>query len=432
MLSLIEEIYPLPRMVNSPGLDKTFEIIKRELPDIVLHEYPSGFEYEDWVVPCKWSVKQGFMKDRHGSIIASIDETHLFVAPYSEPVDGWFSKEEISKHLSVRPDRPDSFAFEHRNAYDYQLVDWGITLPYSRWVNLPDGKYHIKIETDCSAGSMKAGEYFLKGKRPETVCICAHIDELCNDDLSGCVVAIELMRYLESIPERQYSYQMLLTPEMFGTLFFAYKNPEKVRNTIAMLNLETLGAGDEWCLKKARTKDVYIERVLRTAMKKTGVSFKELDFFRGYGNDERVYAWPGINIPGVSLQRYPFKEYHTSDDTPAVIKSRYLNEALEICKTFIQILENDWVPGYTNRLQPCLSRRRLYFDSIKEPENFQKYNNILLFNVNGSHSILDLAEISSLDFFDIHKYMHQFAEAGLVEGSEVNLKHCNNGERPHD
>ena len=51
MKSLLEEINPLQRMVNSPGLDKTFKIFKRELPEAIIHEYPAGMEREDWIVP---------------------------------------------------------------------------------------------------------------------------------------------------------------------------------------------------------------------------------------------------------------------------------------------------------------------------------------------------------------------------------------------
>ena len=35
------------------------------------------------------------MVDKDGNIIASIQENMLFVAPYSEEIEGWFSKEEI-------------------------------------------------------------------------------------------------------------------------------------------------------------------------------------------------------------------------------------------------------------------------------------------------------------------------------------------------
>ena len=419
MMDLLRVLSPFPRMINSPGLDKTFEIIKQVMPDSIIHEYPSGMECEDWVVPRSWSAKYGVMMDETGNTIASIEENHLFVVPYSESVEGWFTKEEIERHLYTRPDRPNAFSLEHRNAYDYQLVDWGITLPYNRWINLSQEKYYIKIVVDCKPGSMKVAEYFLEGRRPETICICAHIDELCNDNLSGCVVAVELARYLEHLQNLQYSYQLLLVPEMFGTLFYVYSNLEKIKKTVGMLNLEALGTGFEWCLKKAHKQNTRIEKVLRSAMEKEGISFKEVGFFEGYGNDERVYAWPSIGIPGVSLQRYPFEEYHTSDDTPSIINSQFLFEAFEIGKIFIQILEKDYVPQYTKKLQPWLTRNGLYFDCQKTPEDFQEFNNIVLFGVNGRSTIMELAKAAGLDFFHVYDYIEKFVQKGLVKKLDV-------------
>ena len=160
MRTLLEEINPLQRMLNSPGLDKTFEIFKREFPDAIIHEYPAGMEREDWIVPRSWELNTGIMKDEKGKVIASTDESLLFVAPYSEPIEGWFTKDEIASHLMTRKDVPDLFLLQHRNTYDYQLVDWGITLPYNRWIELPEERYFIKIvvkQIVCHGGNQFAG-----------------------------------------------------------------------------------------------------------------------------------------------------------------------------------------------------------------------------------------------------------------------------------
>ena len=180
MLDLIKAIAPLPRMANSPGLDQAFEMFKWQLPGAIIHEYPAGMEREDWIVPRSWRVTSGVMKDEKDCIVASVDESMLFVAPYSKEVEGWFTKPEIEPHLRTCADRADAFCLEHRNAYDYQLVDWGITMPYKRWRDLPQGRYFIKIEVEWGKSSMKLGEYFLPGRREEIICICAHIDELCQ------------------------------------------------------------------------------------------------------------------------------------------------------------------------------------------------------------------------------------------------------------
>ncbi len=422
MMSLLGELAPLPRMISSPGLDDAFEIIEREIPGVVIHEYPTGSKCEDWIVPLSWRVMEGYLKDAAGSLIASIEESPLFVAPYSEPVDGWFTKDEIRKHMTTRPDRPDAFALEHRHAYNYQLKDWGVTLPFHRWQRLPEGRYQVKVAVERRPGTMKVAEYFLPGEHPETVCICAHIDELCNDDLTGCITAMELMHTIERLERRRYSYQMLLVPEMIGVFFFIQGNTEKIAKTVGMLNLETIGAGDGWHLKKALQSNTGIERTLRAAMKRTGLPFQEIDFFEGYGNDERVYAWPTINIPGVAVQRYPFPQYHTSEDIPSLVSSENFMQALEISENFVNILEKDYVPAYTNKFPPWLTKRNLYYDSIHNPDNFHKFNNAVLYNINGKNSILDIAEIAQLNFFDVYDYLNNFLEQGLLKKEEGHWK----------
>jgi aminopeptidase-like protein len=414
MLAMISEIFPLHRMINSPGLDKAFEIVQREFPGMIIHEYPTGMECEDWIVPHSWEVLNGVMKDSSNRVIASTEECHLFVAPYSEAVEGWFTKEEIAKHLRTRPDQPDAFFMEHRYAYNYQLVDWGITLPYNRWINLSEGKYYIKIEIATMPGTMKVGEYLIPGRRSETICLCAHIDELCNDDLTGCAVAAEMIRYVEGRTACQYSYQMLLVPEMFGTIFYAYNNWERTRKTIGMLNLEALGTGEMLCLKKGLSPNTRLESALRAALKNKKILFKELEFFQGYENDERVYSWPTIGVTGIGLQRYPFPQYHTSGDNPLIIEGMLLMQALEIGEKFIEIMENDYLPKYKKKLPPWLTRRGLYFDSKDDPAQFQKFNNLVLFHIDGSQSVLDLAVGACLDFDILYAYLEKFVENSLV------------------
>jgi aminopeptidase-like protein len=425
MRVLLEEINPLQRMVNSPGLDKTFEIFKREFPDSIIHEYPAGMEREDWIVPKSWEMVSGVMKDDKGNIIASSEESELFIAPYSESIEGWFTKKEIECHLMTSKGRPDFFLLQHRNTYDYQLNDWGITLPFNRWKELPEERYFIKIEVEWGEGSMKVGDYTLPGKRKETLCICAHIDERCNDDLSGCILGMEIMKELEQLPDREFTYQLLWVPEMFGPLFYANENPEVIKNTFGMLNLEAVGAGEEWCMKKAWKQNTRLERMLRNAMQSSELPFNELEFFDGYINDEKVYAWPKIDIQGVAIQRYPFKEYHTSGDVVELIEDGLMLESLEFSERFINILENDYIPEYLGSLPPWLTRRKIYFDSKLDPENHNKYNNHLLYNIDGKLSVMDLAELTGLKFQSTFDYLEVLHDSGILNKKSLLIDKSN-------
>ena len=240
-----------------------------------------------------------------------------------------------------------------------------------------------------------------------------------NDDLSGCIVGMEIMRNLHEITDRQYSYQLLWVPEMFGPLFYAIENPDVIKRTIGMLNLEAVGAGEKWCMKKAWKPDTRLERTLRAAMRSTGIPFKELKFFEGYVNDEKVYAWPKIGVQGVAIQRFPFPEYHTSADCPELIDDRLMLEALEFSERFIDMLERDYVPEYVGKLPPWLTRRGLYFDSKLDPDNHNKYNNNLLYNIDGALSVVDLAEKTGLGFGIVLDYLNKLLESGVIRKKNV-------------
>ncbi|MCL0030840.1 DUF4910 domain-containing protein [Dehalococcoidia bacterium] len=418
-VALLCELSPLQRMINSPGLDKAFEIIEREFPNIAIHEYPVGSKCGDWEVPSSWEVKSAYMKDSNGKVVASIDESPLFVSPFSEPIEGWFLKEEIENNLTTDKTRPDVFILEHRNAYNFQLNQWGITLPYNRWANLKDGKYFIKIDVERAKSPMKVAELFLPGDSEETLCLCAHIDELCNDDLSGCVTAMETMRMLEKSKNRKYSYQMLLSPELIGTIFYLGNNPNKIKNTFGMINIEMVGAGESWNLKHSLNPESLLDNILKMSLDLSGVENKEIGFFEGYGNDERVYSWPPVSIPSVSLQKYPFFEYHSSLDTPEIIDPESLKKAILICSNLINIIENNYVPFYTDNIPPYLSKRNLYFDRSKDANNHDKFNNQLLFNIDGRNNIVDLCKLTGLTFSNIVEYLGLFYQNGILGKRKV-------------
>jgi aminopeptidase-like protein len=414
MMHFIREVYPLQRMINSEGLDRAFEIVKKEIPDTVIHEYPAGMECGDWIVPKGWKVRDAYMENRHGVRIADFNDHPLFVAAYSEPVSGWFTKLEILSHVRCHPTKPGAYFLEHRNAYNYKLVNWGITLPKNTWNNLPDEDYYIHIDVEWSERSMKVAEVFIPGQSEDVISISAHIDEICNDNLSGCAAGIEMIRYIQNLARKKYSYQLLLVPETIGTFFYVYNNLDRVRKTIGMYNLETVGSGESWVLKKALTPNSRIEAALTCALQNTGLPYRPIDFFDGYGNDERVYEWPTLKIPGVALQRFPFHEYHSSDDTPDNIDENHLFDAVRISCELIDVMEHDYVPEYTSVIPPWLTRHDLYYDSKDNVENFHKFNNLLLFHIDGHKPLSELCRIARIAFCEAYEYLERFAEKGFI------------------
>ncbi len=413
---LFKKITPLQRMINSDGLDDTFKLLKEKNPDLVIHQFKSGQKVEDWVVPKNWRVTKGLLKDKNKKILASINDDYLFVAPYSEPVKGWFTKSEISKHLMTREDKPNDYLLEHRNAYDYNLKSWGITLPNKLWKQLKDEKYYIEIDVEFKKQSMKVGEIFIKGNSKKTICLTAHIDELCNDDLSGCLAGIEFFKNLNKINNLEYSYQLLLFPELFGPIFYLNKIKHKLSNYYGMINLETVGAGKNLCLKKSLNENFFLEKIMRLALSNLKIKFKELNFFEGYLNDEKIFSWPTFNIPSIALQRYPFSQYHTSSDNLDLINYDYLIDIIKILEEFVYILENDYKPKYKNKFPPWLTKRGLYFDKKDRPDlNKNKFNNNLLYYINGVSKLSDICLLNKINFREANNYLDKFVEQKLIK-----------------
>ena len=416
ILKLINLLNPLERNANSEGVDRSLEIIKNKLlKKSKIHNYRTGLQVEDWEVPKRWKLKNAVLKDENGQIITSSKINKLFVAPYSESVDGWFSKKEIAHHLFTRKDKPKSYLLEHRNTYDYNLNDWRITLPFSLWKKMKNKKYYIKIDVEWSKGNMKVLECFLPGKKKDIITFTGHIDELCNDDLSGCALGVELFRDLSKQKNRKYSYQLLLGPELYGFLFYVYFNTSKIKKTIGMVNLEQVGAGKEWILKKTLKENSFIDKALETSFKSSKIKFKINSFFDGYMNDEKIYSWPKIGIDSASIQRYPFKEYHTSDDTPKIIKRKYIEDSYLISSKFIQIIENNFTPIYKNYLPPWLTKRNLYIDFYTDKINNKKYNQDILYMINGKNTVLDISFKIGIDFFEILSFVNKLIEQKIVK-----------------
>lgn len=415
---IVEEIFPFRRMINSMGMDKAFEVVKTYLPDLIVHEYQPNEAADDWEVPCGWELIKAEIRDINGKLIASDRDSHLIVAAYSEPVSGIFSKEEISKHVRCHPILKDAYFMEHRNAYNYSLVDWGITLPQQLWDSMPDESYSVVIEVEKDFNrSMKVGEYTIIGQTDHIISFTAHIDELCNDNLSSCAVLIEMFKSLSKNKNFKpyYTYQLLLIPEVIGTFFYVRNNMDVVRRTKSMINLETVGRGEDWLIKQSLRGDNYIDKLMIIASEHILKNYKVTNMFGGYGNEERVYEYPTIKIPSVAIQRFPFDEYHSSHDTPDKLSDEYLNQALDFVNYLIQLIEQDFIPEYTHILPPWLTKHGLYFDSKDEPELFELFMNQVQFNIDGNNSLVDLCFKYKIPFQTLHKYLSQFVDKKFIQ-----------------
>lgn len=396
-------LYPIRGLIVSPDLDRLAEYFADS--GMTIHSWPSGATCDDWVVPQSWRATHGRLEDSQGRTLASLDQSFLFVAPHSAPVDGWFYPSEL--HVHTRGDQPGAYVLETRCAYDAQYKTWAITLPRDLYesIRINSGlRYRVVIETETKPGFMHVAERFVPGALDEIICLNSHTDELCNDGFSSALVVQDLIMGLAHAPRQsEYTYHALLTPELLGPIFYAEKFPGVLARTLAMLNFETLGAGTNWALKSS-LQGTPLDLILGLALQAHNVPNVPLDFFSGYGNDERVYGWPTLGVPGVSLQRYPFAQYHTSLDTPDILCPRHLATALEVAETCFAILDADYVPEFTRKSPPWLTKHGLYKPGLDR----------VLFLVDRRRTVSNIARHLGKPFFEVWQDLEGLRRAGLL------------------
>lgn len=417
---LLKSISQTRRLINSPGMDESFKQVNEYLEDnLIVHEYKPGEKAGDWIVPPSWELEFAqIIQDK--KIISSSKDSFLIAAAYSKETREILTKKELASHMRYHPTILDSFFLEHRYAYDYnlQLKDWGITLPKVIWDKLKDDTpitVEIKPIIDYSR-SMKVGEVHIEGEIEETICFTAHIDELCNDNLSSCVVLINLFKnIINSNFKSRYSYKLLLIPETIGTFFYIDRNKDSLKKMKNMINLETVGSGEKWILKQSLKRSTYLDKIGELCATQTFNSYEKVDFFDGYGNEERIFEYPTINIPSICLQRYPYKYYHSSEDKPDKIEFDLLSESFEFCQRIIETLEDDYIPVYAEVIPPWLTYHGLYIDSIDESNNFSKYMNDLQFKIDGKTPLTSLANELEIDFVLLHAYLEKFHKKNIIK-----------------
>lgn len=259
----------------------------------------------------------------------------------------------------------------------------------------------------------------------------AHIDHpgLSNDDMAGCAVGIELLnRIAEKYPSSSYTYKLLLVPEIVGSVFYLKALGEGVKNIKYAMFLEALGNNNSFNFQGSYSGDSYIDRVSRAVLARYPDS--RLHAFReSVGNDEIVFEAPGIEIPTPSISRFPYPEYHTSDENMDIILEDKLEEAVQYLMDIVFILENDRC--VKRRFDGLVSLANPKYDLYIDPGqiitgDLHKNKKMELFQskmprlLDGYHSIFDVAEMFGVDFSWLCDYFKEMEEKNLITMFKIN------------
>jgi len=428
MIDLINELWKLKRDIVSDDFDKALYRLAREFENsdtgMEIHSYPTGEPCWTWQVPEKWTCQEAYLETLDGQRIIDYSNHPLHVVSYSLPFDGVVSRQELVDHLHIHPKLPEAVPF----VFKYYERDWGLCASQQVRDTLTDEAYKVVIRSTFEPGELKLGEIIIPGQSEETFVIAAHLCHpgMVNDDLTGVVVALETARKLMSMPHTYYTYRVLIVPETIGTVAYLSHNEDLIPDMTAGLFLEMLGNDSGHALQGSFTPDSQCDRCLVSSLPGLDSDGYSAPYRSVINNDERQFNAPGVRVPMLSLSRVeapgsptrPYREYHSSLDTPAVVAQERLEASLQVVLGLIQSWEQNQYVVNKFKGEIFCSGYGIWIDYRENPDGHRRLFEIME-RCDGEHTIADIAAELNITFQSVWQVVSTFFEADLVRLSRT-------------
>ena len=275
MYSLMENLFPICRSITGNGVRQTLEILQNLIP-LSQYEIPTGTKVFDWIVPKEWNINDAYISDSSGKKVVDFKDSNLHILNYSIPQDIEISFNELKKHLFSIPEQPDDIPY----VTSYYNENWGFCLKHNRLLKMKNEMYRVVIDSKLENGSLTYGEFFIKGESEDEILISTYTchPSMCNDNLSGVVVATALAKYLKNL-KLKYSIRFLFIPETIGAISWLSLNQNKIKNVKHGLVLTCLGDSGHFIYKKSRIGNAEIDETVEKILKKLKKKFEIVEFF---------------------------------------------------------------------------------------------------------------------------------------------------------
>jgi aminopeptidase-like protein len=415
MHATVRELYPIARSITGDGLRQSLRILDGIAP-LTIREVPTGTPVLDWVVPREWNLEAARLTGPDGEVVVDADRLNLHVLGYSVPFRGKVGREELEGHLHSLPEQPSLVPYRT----SYYKEDWGFCLSQEQRARLRPGEYDVRIDTSLADGGLTYGEALVPGASADEVLVSAHCchPSLANDNLSGMVLAATLARLLRGM-ELRYTYRFVFVPGTIGSITWLALNEGKAERIVHGLVAACVGDAGRLTYKRSRRGNAEIDRAVAHVLAHSGEEYEVRDF-TPYGYDERQYCSPGFNLAVGCLSRTPhgeYPEYHTSGDTPDLVRADRLFDSLRRYLEVFFVLEGNLTyQNLSPKGEPQLGKRGLY-GSVGGASHAVASQMALLWVLSlcdGSSPLLDVAERSKLPFTDVHRAALALEAAGLL------------------
>jgi aminopeptidase-like protein len=394
MHDLAKRLWPLNRSLTGDGVRQTLSILGEHLPDLHIHEVPTGEQVFDWVVPNEWNLKDAYLIAPTGEKIIDLANSNVHVVSYSEPVDRELDLDELQAHLYSDSELPNAIPY----VTSYYNPIWGFCLTQQQRDTLGPGTYRAVIDATLEPGSLTYAEWVLPGESEQEVFISTYVchPSLANNELSGPVVAVALAKWLMEHTNRKFTYRFVFIPESIGSITYLSRNLDHLKEkVVAGFNLTCIGDEGDYSYMQSRLASSPIDRIAARVVMQTPQP--KIYTYVDRGSDERNYCAPGIDLPLISLMRTKYgsyREYHTSLDNLEFVTPRGLQGGFDLVKDCISEFEGSTYYQTTVLGEPQLGKRGLYHTMhLRSVADEVLLRTHILAYSDGLHSVQDMVEL---------------------------------------
>lgn len=424
MYDFVCKIFPYCRSLTGEGVRCTLNDLREFItqgggPELKIFNVPSGTKAFDWTVPKEWKIREAYIEDEAGNHIIDMKNNNLHVLGYSTPVDKWVSLEELKEHIYTQPDQPDCIPY----VTSYYKERFGFCMSENMKNSLPEGKYHMYIDSELFDGVLNYAEIVIPGETDEEVFFSTYFchPSMANNECSGPALSGELVKYVMSLQQRRYTYRFVYVPETIGSITYLSQGEHLFKlqkSMVAGFNLSCVGDNRDYSIVESRHADTLADRVLKNVLHyHTDNKYSTYSFLKR-GSDERQYNAPGVDLPVVGFCRSKFgeyPEYHTSADDLSLVSPEGLQGAYDVMKQVIDALELNNKYKMKVLCEPQLGKRGLYptisqkgsYDEIEAMTNFIAY-------ADGKNDLLDISNTINVSVRELMKIIGKLQSADLI------------------
>lgn len=414
--NLANRLWGINRSITGDGVRETLSIIKEILPELVIHEIPSGTKVFDWTVPKEWKVRDAYIITPSGKKICDFKSSNLHLVGYSIPTNKTVSLLELQEHLYSLPEQPNAIPY----ITSYYKERWGFCISHTEREKLEDGDYQVFIDSELFDGSLTYGELIIKGDSDKEIFISTYVchPSMANNELSGPTVTSYICKWLSQLTNK-YTYRIVFIPETIGSIAYLSKNLQHLKSkVIAGFNVTCVGDDRDYSYLPSRHGNTISDIAAIHALKHISPSFKSYKW-SDRGSDERQYCSPGVDLPIASIMRTKYgkyEEYHTSlDDLINVVTPQGLDGGYNALKSAIEIIEKNTYPKVNVFCEPQLGKRGLYPTlSTKSSGSEVRLMMDLITWSDGTRSLLEIAEICEVPIWDLYPIVEKLTENQLI------------------